>query len=155
MKTIEFKKDGILIDSEFISLSEIIAKCNNSKVKAENLLLLKMEWKGWRGFDEGILERILLPIEKIEVIKKYILGKQINFGEIAGKHSEVYNTLDENDISIITDKKEIAKFMKKCPIGHEFNHSFLNQFHNQASDGVYGDEITDEQLKEFGKAWLV
>lgn len=79
MKKIEFKKDGIVIDSEFISLSEIIQKCNSSKIKEENLVLLKMQWKGWRGFEEGILERILLPIEKIEVIKKIYHRKTNKF----------------------------------------------------------------------------
>lgn len=44
--------------------------------------------------------------------------------------------------------------MKDFPDGHEFNHSFLGQFYDQASDGVYEGEITDEQLKEFGKAWF-
>ena len=106
MKQITYKKDGILIDENFISLSEITEKCNLEKIKEEKLLLLKMEWKGWRGFDEGILEKIVLPLEKIETIKKHILGKIIYFGEIAGKHSDVYNSLDENDIEVISDQKE-------------------------------------------------
>jgi hypothetical protein len=52
-------------------LSEIIEKCNLEKVKEEKLLLLKMKWKGWRGFEEGVLEIIVLPLEKIEIIKKH------------------------------------------------------------------------------------
>ena len=68
MEQLIYKKDGILLNGEFITLDKIIKNCNNAKIKEENLLLLKMEWKGWRGFSEGILERILLPIEKIEII---------------------------------------------------------------------------------------
>lgn len=30
-------------------------------------------------------------------------GKSVYFGEILGKHSEVYGTLDEKDVTIITD----------------------------------------------------
>ena len=69
MKQITYKKDGILIDENFISLFEITEKCNLEKIKEEKLLLLKMEWKGWRGFEEGILEKIVLPLENIEIIK--------------------------------------------------------------------------------------
>ena len=111
-----------------------------------------MEWKGWRGFDEGIVERILLPIENIEAIKKYILGRTINFGEIAGKHSEVYNSLDENDITIIEDISEIEDFLRHNPSQHDCNHSFLNTFYCMALDGCFED-ITEEEAHNFAKLW--
>lgn len=152
MKQIIFKKDGVLIDENFISLSDIIEKCNIEKIKDEKLVLLKMEWKGWRGFDEGILEKIVLPIEKIEIIKKHILGKTIYFGEIAGKHSDVYNSLDDNDIEVITDTKEINKFLSSNPSGHEYNHSFLYTFSDYASDGGY-DDISEEDVEEFASSF--
>ena len=148
MKQIIYKKDGILIGDNFVSLSEIIKKCNKEKLKEEKLFLLKMEWKGWRGFDEGILEKIVLPIEKIETIKKFILGETIYFGEIAGKHSEVYNTLDENDIEVISDQKVILEFLSINPNGHEYNHSFLHTFSDMLSDGE-NDEMSKEDIKEF------
>jgi hypothetical protein len=28
---------------------------------------------------------------------------EVNFGEIAGKHSEIYGTVDEGDITIVED----------------------------------------------------
>jgi hypothetical protein len=149
-----YKKNGILVDKNFISLSEIIEKCNIEKLKEDNLLLLIMEWRGWRGFDEGILEKIVLPIEKIDFIKKHILGKTIYFGEIAGKHSDVRNTLDENDIEIIDDPKIILDFLSSNPSGHEYNHSFLNNFIDRAFDGGYddiGDEIAEEILNMIKK----
>ena len=142
---ITYKKDGILIDENFISLSEITEKCNLEKVKEEKLLLLKIEWKGWRGFDEGILEKIVLPLEKIETIKIY-------FGEIAGKHSDVYNSLDENDIEIIEDPKVIQQFLSSNPSRHEYNHSFLYTFSDYASDGGY-DDISEEDAKEFAASF--
>lgn len=148
MKQITYKKDGILIDETFISLSEITERCNLEKVKGDKLFLLKMEWKGWRGFDEGILERIVLPIEKIETIKKIILGKEIYFGEIAGKHSDVYNTLDEDDIEVIEDQKAILEFLSANPSGHEYNHSFLHTFNDYANDGGY-DDVSKEDASLF------
>ena len=148
MKQIIYKKDGVLINENFISLSEIIQKCNLEKIKEENLLLLKIEWKGWRGFREGILEKIVLPLEKIEIIKKCILGKTIYFREIAGKHSEIYNSVDENDIEIIDKPELIQQFLLSNPSGHEYNHSFLYKFSDGISDGLY-DDISDEEAKEF------
>lgn len=145
---ITYKKEGIIIDENFISLTEIIEKCNYEKIKDDKLLLLKMEWKGWRGFDEGIIEKVLLPLEKIETIKKFILGKTIYFGEINGKHSCVYNTLDENDIEIIDDTKIIQEFLLSNPSGHYYNYSFLHTFLDYAYDGGY-DEFTDEEIEEF------
>ena len=149
---IEYKKDGLVIDGNFISLESIISKCNEIKISEDKLVLLKMEWIGWRGFYKGILEEIVLPIEKVDIIKKYILGKTIYFGEIAGKHSDVYNTLDENDIEIIDDKKVIDKFLIDNPSGHDYNHSFLHRFIDAVQDGQYDEDepyMTEEQIDEF------
>jgi hypothetical protein len=77
-----------------------------------------------------------------------MLGKTIYFGEIDGKHSEVYNTLDESDIKIIEDPKLILHFLSGFPSGHEYNYSFINTFSDRASDGEY-DDISEEELKEF------
>lgn len=41
------------------------------------------------------------------------IGRQIYFGEILGKHSEVYGTLEAKDIEIKTDDQDfIEKFIK-------------------------------------------
>lgn len=38
-------------------------------------------------------------------------GKEVYFGEILGKHSEIYGTFREGDITILSDDQEfIAKF---------------------------------------------
>lgn len=34
------------------------------------------------------------------------IGKQINFGEILGKHSEVYGTLEEKEMTVISEDQE-------------------------------------------------
>ena len=149
---ITYKKDGILIDDNFISLHEIKVNCLKKKIEEEELLLLKLEWKGWRGFSEGIKEQIVLSMDKIETIKKYLLGKTINFGEINGKHSEIYNTLDDNDIEIDSDINNILHFLLSKPNGHEYNHSFLYKLHDKMLDGCY-DDISDEEIESFGKCF--
>jgi hypothetical protein len=44
--------------------------------------------------------------------------------EIEGKHSEVYGTLDNSDMTIITNKKEVKEFIITNPDGWDYNHSF-------------------------------
>jgi hypothetical protein len=40
-------------------------------------------------------------------------GKEVYFGEILGKHSEIYGTLDEEDITILTEDQDfITKFIE-------------------------------------------
>lgn len=39
------------------------------------------------------------------------IGKRVYFGEILGKHSEVYGSLDKDDLEVLTDDQGfIAKF---------------------------------------------
>jgi hypothetical protein len=40
-------------------------------------------------------------------------GKEVYFGEILGKHSEVYGTFNESDITILTEDQDfITKFIE-------------------------------------------
>lgn len=39
------------------------------------------------------------------------VGKEVYFGEILGKHSEVYGTLDEEDIEILSDDQYFISLM--------------------------------------------
>lgn len=150
MKTI-YKKDGIQIGDEFLSLTDIIKNCNEVKVKDENLVLFKMEWGSRRGFD-GILEEIVLPKKNVEIIKKHIIGKEIYFGEIAGKHSEIYGKLEESETKVIEDPEKIEDFLRKNPSGHSYNHSFLYTYSDYANDGGYG-EVNEKEMKEFDGAF--
>lgn len=45
----------------------------------------------------------LFVTTKEELEKAY--GKRVYFGEILGKHSEVYGTLDREDIEVLSDDK--------------------------------------------------
>jgi hypothetical protein len=43
-----------------------------------------------------------------EELKKYI-DKEVYFGEILGKHSEVYGTLEEDDLTLLTKDQDFIK----------------------------------------------
>jgi hypothetical protein len=146
---IKYTKDGVIIGGVFIALEEIIEKVNEVKIGEGNLTLLTMSWKGGRGFD-GVIEQIVLPIDIIENLVELMVGKQIYFGEIAGKHSEVYGTFDEDDYEISTDKKEIGTFLDNHPSGRTYNHSFINTFYDQGMDGEY-DDIDETVLEKLFK----
>ena len=54
----------------------------------------------------GGLDGIFIA-EESEV--KAIIGKEIYFGEVLGKHSEICGTLDEDDIVVKTDDQAFIK----------------------------------------------
>jgi len=39
------------------------------------------------------------------------MGKKIDFGEVLGKHSEIYGVLEENDLEVVTDDQQ---FIQQC-----------------------------------------
>ncbi len=42
-----------------------------------------------------------------------VIGKEIYFGEVLGKHSDIFGTLDEGDITVKTDDQDfINKFIE-------------------------------------------
>jgi hypothetical protein len=69
-------------------------------------VLVRFKWTcGRQGNVEG-----LFVTTRAELTAAY--GKNVYFGEILGKHSEVYGTLDEGDITILTDDAEfVAKLV--------------------------------------------
>jgi len=50
-----------------------------------------------------------------------IIGKDVYFGEVLGKHSEVYGTIDEGEITLITDDPKIVKILKDSKASVGFN----------------------------------
>lgn len=144
---ITYKKDGIELDGNFLSLVEITEKCNEIKLKENKLVLLKLHWGGRHG---DVLEQIVLPSDNALQLKDYLLGKEIYFGEIWGKHSEVYGEMEEKDFEIVKDKKKIKEFLAEYPSGHDYDHSFIYTFIERAEENLeYGgdeDSPTQEEL---------
>lgn len=58
----------------------------------------------------GSLEGMFIA-EKADV--DAVIGKRIYFGEVLGKHSEIYGTLEESDLTIKTEDQDfIDKFIE-------------------------------------------
>lgn len=64
--------------------------------------LWKFEWYCDYAFIGGLF---LATDEEI----KNLIGKEIYLGEYEGKHSEVYGTVEEEDITFVTDDPYIIK----------------------------------------------
>ena len=77
--------------------------------------LYKFYWDcGSMGSVEGVFVADPADVEKA-------IGQGVYFGEILGKHSEVYGTLKTNDVTVIDESEEfITKFQEIFPhgVGH-------------------------------------
>jgi hypothetical protein len=142
---ITYKKDGIEVGGTFLLLSDIIEECNNVKIKENNLVLLEIGWDGRGG---SVFEQIALPKERALRVKDILLNQEVYFGEIWGKHSEVYGEVSEEDFKIVADKKKIKKFLEEYPSGHEYDHSFIYTFVENNEEQEMQDGVTQEILEE-------
>lgn len=139
---IKYLSNGINVDDAFISIEDIKRRCIIEKIKENNYGLLEIEWPSNRGFD-GLVEKYVSSLKNIKLIKSMIVGKHIYFGEIAGKHSEIYGDIEESEINIITDIVEVSKFLLSNPSGHTYTHSFLYRFIETECEHI---EYDDSQL---------
>jgi hypothetical protein len=142
---IEYKKDGIIVGDELLLLSDIIEECNNIKIKENKLVLLEIGWDGRGG---SVFEQIALPKESALRVKDILLNQEVYFGEIWGKHSEVYGEVSEGDFKIVVDKKKIKKFLEEYPSGHDYDHSFIYTFIERFEEQEMQDEITQDIIDE-------
>lgn len=152
---VKYRKDGIeFIDLQgnktFLNIDDIINECNKIKIKDNALVLLQLEWESHRGFD-GCYENIVMTKKNAQKFIETFTGVEVYFGEIAGKHSEIYGTLDEEDIELITDLDSVNQFLTEYPSGRDFNHSFTNRIGDKLYDGEYEgiDMAYDEYLELF------
>jgi len=60
----------------------------------------------WDCGRQGYVESLFVA-EKAEVQK--VIGTKIYFGEILGKHSEIYGELNEEDLTILSEDQEFIK----------------------------------------------
>jgi hypothetical protein len=49
------------------------------------------------------------------------IGKQVYFGEILGKHSEVYGELDDGDYELLTDNPEVVALVLEHKLESGYN----------------------------------
>lgn len=65
------------------------------------------------------------------------IGKEVDFGEILGKHSEVFGTLDEEDLTVLTDDQDFIEKLEHY-MGSSFGHNPLDHLSEQ--DDTEGEE---------------
>jgi len=148
MNEITYTATGIKIDNVEISLEEITRKVNYAKISSENLVLMTIEWYGGRGFD-GAKEEIVLKRDNAHKLKTLITGLTVQFGEIAGKHSDVYGELEADEIFINENDAAVNTFISQCPGEHSYNHSFIDAISDYC--GEEGYDFTSEELWELIK----
>jgi hypothetical protein len=149
---VKYKKDGIEVNGEFLELAVIIEKCNDVKLKEDKLVLLEMGWDGRGG---SVFERRALPLNNALRVKEILLDREVYFGEIWGKHSEVYGSMCENTFEIVKDKKKIKDFLREYPNGVDYDHSFIETFIEREEERLEYEEseleegdITQDELDE-------
>jgi len=135
---IEYKKDGIQIGKEFFSLENITKKCNEVKVNEQELVILTMGWEGRGG---NAYEQRVLPLKNALELQSILLDREVYFGEIWGKHSEVYGDMCKDTFEIERNENEVKKFLKSHPSGVDYNHSFIDTYTNRIME--YLDEDPD------------
>ena len=65
--------------------------------------MLKLYSFYWECGRQGNLEGLFIADTKdVETL----IGKEIYFGEVLGKHSEIYGTLEEKDLSVESEDQE-------------------------------------------------
>ena len=137
---IKYLSNGIEVNGEFISKETLVKEIESIKVKERDLVVVRISWSGNRNFD-GCYENIVLPRELANEYVDNFTGREAYFGEIAGKHSEIYGTVDEDEISITEDAVE---FLAKYPSGVDYDHSFSSAFYNNLEGQGYDDKEIDK-----------
>ena len=72
----------------------------------------------WDCGRSGNLEGVF--VSTTEEVSK-VIGKNIYFGEVLGKHSEIYGILEETDLKIITDNPDFIELFEKFDLTSGYN----------------------------------
>lgn len=43
---------------------------------------------------------------------KNIVGREVYFGEVLGKHSEIFGTIEEGDISVVSENEDLIEHLR-------------------------------------------
>lgn len=95
-----------------------------------------------------------LFIAKKSHVKKLIESKiEVYFGEVLGKHSEVYGSLDEKEIKLISDDKKVMEVVSEFDLEtglNPFHYTVLNveeEFEDMTTEEVVEVLIERENQK--------
>lgn len=146
-----FTTNGLKIGDEELSLEHIISEVSRIKVQENKLVLYTIAWRDFRGADD-IEESVVIPKSEVGLLTGYVVGSQISFGEIHGKHSDVYGVIEDCDIHVEDSVEEVTKFLRSYPNGYYATHSFIERVIEQEpdSDAEIFKEYTKKILKLLG-----
>lgn len=70
-----------------------------------------------------------------------VVGKTIYFGEVLGKHSDVYGEVEECDFTVVTDDQTVINILVDAMSGTSLSgYNPLEYYRDALSDGVYDEE---------------
>jgi hypothetical protein len=141
----EYKEDGVEVNGSFYSLEDIISKCLDARLKQKKIVILKLGWSRRGG---SVSEQRALPLDNALAVKDILLGREVYFGEIWGKHSEVCGTMCEKTFSIEEDTEKVKTFLKEFPSGIDYDHSFIEAFVESAEEKIEYPSIEEEDEDE-------
>jgi hypothetical protein len=70
--------------------------------------MLKLYSFCWSGFRGGRIESVFIA-DETEVER--LIGREVRFGEILGKHSEVTGTIEANEIEMRSENPELIEWL--------------------------------------------
>lgn len=94
---------------------------------------------------QGTLRGVFIE-EKEKVDKLIASREEIYFGEVLGKHSEICGPLDEEDITLITDKPEDIELIQKLDLETGFNpvQQYIENEEDQGRTHIFSENPTSE-----------
>lgn len=77
--------------------------------------IYKFHWDcGRQGSVDGCFVADSSEVEKS-------IGKEVYFGEILGKHSEIYGTLEKGDIGLVTTDEQVVSLFEQFELSNGYN----------------------------------
>ena len=68
--------------------------------------------------------------------------KEVYFGEVLGKHSEIYGSIDEGEITFITDNDEVIRLFTEFDLQTGYN-PFSYSFVDSDAQDLLGDKYEE------------
>lgn len=92
------------------------------------------------GGRAGDLEGIFVSTQN-KVNKLIESGIEVYFGEVLGKHSEVYGSIEKHEILFLTDNEEAVRVVEEYNLENGYN-----PFHYETLEGEFVSDVIDKLL---------
>ncbi len=91
---------------------------------------------------QGELEGVFISTqEKVDILMEKEI--EVYFGEVLGKHSEIYGTIDKGEIEFISDNEEVVNIIEEYGLTSGYNPFNYTSIHYE----IEGEEdITDMSI---------